>query len=111
RLFDGGRILLVFKGFAASNEGMAGQLLEVQRTAGRHWRAVRRGLDGLVPAFSNQKDAELFRDAALLGAITFAGAIGAYLATVNWAWPFPRDSSTLIVGRDFLNLWMYGRVA
>jgi hypothetical protein len=30
---------------------------------------------------------------------------------MTWAWPFPRDASTLVVGRDFLNFWMYGRAA
>ena len=35
----------------------------------------------------------------------------AYLSTVHWVLPFPRDSTTLIVGRDFLNLWMYGVAA
>jgi hypothetical protein len=32
----------------------------------------------------------------------------AYLCTTSWTWPFPRDKATLVVGRDFLNLWMYG---
>ncbi len=30
---------------------------------------------------------------------------------MSWAGPFPRDASTLVVGRDFLNFWMYGRAA
>jgi hypothetical protein len=28
-----------------------------------------------------------------------------------WTTPIPRDGTTLVVGRDFLNLWMYGRAA
>jgi hypothetical protein len=46
-----------------------------------------------------------------------AGAIFAALAairygwTISWVEPIPRDGSTLVVGRDFLNFWMYGRAA
>jgi Glycosyltransferase family 87 len=87
---------------------MAEHLLQSEGTAERLWRRLRHRL---VPAFADQKDKEFFGDIALLGAVMFAGAIGAYLVTVDWSWPFPRDESTLIVGRDFLNLWMYGRAA
>ncbi|MFL6690806.1 MAG: glycosyltransferase family 87 protein [Alphaproteobacteria bacterium] len=37
-------------------------------------------------------------------------ALGFYWKT-HWAAPFPRDGTTLVVGRDFLNFWMYGRAA
>jgi hypothetical protein len=37
-------------------------------------------------------------------------AIG-YFATIAWVAPIPRDATTLAVGRDFLNFWMYGRAA
>ncbi|HEY1638727.1 MAG TPA: glycosyltransferase family 87 protein, partial [Rhizomicrobium sp.] len=37
-------------------------------------------------------------------------AFGFYWKT-HWMVPFPRDATTLVVGRDFLNLWMYGRAA
>jgi hypothetical protein len=36
---------------------------------------------------------------------------GLYAWTLSWAGLFPRDGPTLIVGRDFLNFWMYGRAA
>ena len=31
--------------------------------------------------------------------------------TTNWTGAFPRDKATLVLGRDFLNLWMYGVAA
>lgn len=34
-----------------------------------------------------------------------------YFSTINWSQPFARDATTLVVGRDFLNFWMYGRAA
>ena len=34
-----------------------------------------------------------------------------YMWKMSWLAPFPRDGSTLVVGRDFLNFWMYGRAA
>ena len=48
---------------------------------------------------------------AILGALAFAGTAIAYLATISWVAPIPRDSTGLVVGRDFLNFWMYGRAA
>ena len=34
-----------------------------------------------------------------------------YVWTIAWIEPIPRDATTLVVGRDFLNFWMYGRAA
>lgn len=48
---------------------------------------------------------------ALLGAFFVIVAAAAYAYTLNWRLPFPRDGTTLVVGRDFLNFWMYGRAA
>jgi hypothetical protein len=50
----------------------------------------------------------LLRDFVLLGAGFFVVAAILYAGLVSFA-PFPRDGSGLVVGRDFLNLWMYGR--
>jgi Glycosyltransferase family 87 len=59
--------------------------------------------------------ADVNRDAlrafAVLGALAFAGTALAYLVTIAWVAPIPRDSTGLVVGRDFLNFWMYGRAA
>ncbi len=53
-------------------------------------------------------NAEFLRGLLLLGGALFVLTLVAYLCTTNWTWPFPRDKATLVVGRDFLNLWMYG---
>lgn len=50
----------------------------------------------------------------LRGLLLFGGALFvlltlAYLGTTHWSLPFPRDKVGLVLGRDFLNLWMYGR--
>jgi hypothetical protein len=34
-----------------------------------------------------------------------------YFWKISWVSPIPRDATTLVVGRDFLNFWMYGRAA
>ena len=34
-----------------------------------------------------------------------------YALKIEWVAPIPRDATTLVVGRDFLNFWMYGRAA
>jgi arabinofuranan 3-O-arabinosyltransferase len=46
---------------------------------------------------------------ALAGAFLFC-AIGAYYVhKLRWINPIPLDGTGLVVGRDFLNFWMYGR--
>lgn len=34
-----------------------------------------------------------------------------YALKIEWVAPIPRDATTLVVGRDFLNFWMYGHAA
>src|SRR5215475_7723947 len=63
----------------------------------------------LVPDTRDGADAEFLRALLLLGGALFALTILTYLCTTDWAGAFPRDKTTLVVGRDFLNLWMYGR--
>jgi hypothetical protein len=48
---------------------------------------------------------------AILSTLFFVLTAAAYFATIAWVEPIPRDSTTLVVGRDFLNFWMYGRAA
>jgi hypothetical protein len=49
--------------------------------------------------------------------LTVTGTAFALLTAAFYIWKmsfvpqFPRDASTLVVGRDFLNFWMYGRAA
>src|ERR1043166_4260975 len=54
---------------------------------------------------------ETIRALALLGAFFFAVAIIGYLVTMTGSTAIPRDGTTLVIGRDFLNVWMYGRAA
>jgi hypothetical protein len=50
----------------------------------------------------------LFRVAAGLLLLVF---VPAYLLTLTPGQGIPRDGTSLVVGRDFLNIWMYGRAA
>jgi len=56
-------------------------------------------------------DGALLRDFAVLGSVLFALTSVAYAWTIDWRGAIPRDGTTLAVGRDFLNFWMYGRAA
>lgn len=67
--------------------------------------------DAWTPAFEDPKDREFYRDLTWFAVVMFAITLLAYVATVDWSKAFPRDSSTLIVGRDFLNIWMYGHAS
>ncbi|WP_213289397.1 glycosyltransferase family 87 protein [Bradyrhizobium sp. sGM-13] len=67
-----------------------------------------RFLSALIPQIDNPEDAEFLRGLLLLGSALFTLTLLAYACTTNWTWPFPRDNVTLVLGRDFLNLWMYG---
>jgi hypothetical protein len=60
-------------------------------------------------ALSNNR--ESLRDFVVLGALAFAATALAFYWHTQWAEPFPRDATTLVVGRDFLNFWMYGHAA
>jgi hypothetical protein len=56
-------------------------------------------------------DRETLNKLAILGAFACVLTAIAYACTISWVSPFPRDATTLVVGRDFLNFWMYGRAA
>jgi hypothetical protein len=58
-----------------------------------------------------QENSGAIRALAMLSAFFFVVAAGGYLYTLAWSGPFPRDGTSLVVGRDFLNFWMYGRAA
>ncbi|TMJ01345.1 MAG: DUF2029 domain-containing protein [Alphaproteobacteria bacterium] len=58
-----------------------------------------------------RENSEAIRALAILGAFFAVVAAGGYLYTMSWSAPFPRDGTSLVVGRDFLNFWMYGRAA
>jgi len=48
---------------------------------------------------------------AWMSALFSGGVLVAYLVTADWSHVIPRDGTSLVVGRDFLNFWMYGRAA
>jgi hypothetical protein len=64
-----------------------------------------------LPNDSAHANRDALQAFVLLGALAFAGTALAYLLTIAWVAPIPRDSTGLVVGRDFLNFWMYGRAA
>jgi len=73
--------------------------------------ALRRFVKNCVPATRDDANAEFLRALCLLGGALFVLTLVTYLFTTNWAGAFPRDKATLVLGRDFLNLWMYGVAA
>ena len=70
---------------------------------------LRRFFRALVPETGDPENAEFLRALLLLGGMLFTLTLLTYFCTTSWIWPFPRDKATLVLGRDFLNLWMYGR--
>lgn len=68
-------------------------------------------IQNLAPETREPANAEFLRALLLLGGALFVLTIITYLLTTSWAGAFPRDKVTLVLGRDFLNLWMYGRAA
>jgi hypothetical protein len=74
-----------------------------------HDTGLRRLLRDLAPATRDPANAEFLRALLVLSGALFVLTIATYLATTGWAGAFPRDKATLVLGRDFLNLWMYGR--
>src|ERR1700739_2713383 len=75
----------------------------------RDTASLRRLVSGLAPETRDPVNAEFLRALLVLGGALFVLTIATYLATTDWAGAFPRDKATLVFGRDFLNLWMYGR--
>jgi hypothetical protein len=64
-----------------------------------------------MPAAGLQRENdETIRALSILGAFFFAVALVGYVWAVSWS-DIPRDGTSLVVGRDFLNFWMFGRAA
>jgi hypothetical protein len=57
------------------------------------------------------QDRGAIRALVLLSVAFFVLTALAYLLTLTGREPIARDGTTLVVGRDFLNFWMYGRTA
>jgi len=72
---------------------------------------LRRLIRNLAPTTREPQNAEFLRALAILGGALFVLTLVSYLLTTNWTGAFPHDKATLVLGRDFLNLWMYGVAA
>jgi hypothetical protein len=70
---------------------------------------LRRFVQNLAAETREPANAEFLRALLLLGGALFVLTLITYLFTSSWSGAFPRDKVTLVLGRDFLNLWMYGR--
>ena len=101
-------ILPVLKQFSGIPGSMTGQSVATARPPNS---IVTGSLAGLLPPALARDDRAMFRDFAVLGSALVAITLAAYVATIDWTGSIPRDGTTLAVGRDFLNLWMYGRAA
>jgi hypothetical protein len=65
---------------------------------------------GVTPAQA-AVDRDVLRTLFWLGLFFCVVVAIAYALTLTPGTAIPRDGSTLVVGRDFLNFWMYGRAA
>lgn len=70
-----------------------------------------RWLEAVLPQSLGASDRPIYRDLVIFGSVLFGLTAIAYVATISWVSPVPRDGTSLAVGRDFLNFWMYGRAA
>ena len=70
-------------------------------------RPILGGLGGGLP----DEDRAALKALVLLGGFFFVAVAAAYGLTLSWSEPIPRDATSLVVGRDYLNFWMYGRAA
>jgi hypothetical protein len=64
-----------------------------------------------LPPGLGPDDRPVYRYVVIFGSVLFALTAIAYVATISWTATIPRDGTSLAVGRDFLNFWMYGRAA
>jgi hypothetical protein len=62
-------------------------------------------------SFSDSRRRDDLRALVIFGIGSFVALAVCIYWKTNWAAIFPRDVTTLVVGRDFLNFWMYGRAA
>jgi Glycosyltransferase family 87 len=86
----------------------------MRRSLSRRSRLIENARQWLVqlgPSATDDADRRLLRGLLLTGAVLFILTLLTYVWTTQWSQPFPRDATTLVVGRDFVNFWMYGRAA
>ncbi len=73
--------------------------------------ALVRRADVFLPENLAEQDRAFLRDLLVGGALLFLATLLVYFATISWVPGYPRDSTTLIVGRDFIHFWTYGQAA
>ncbi len=56
----------------------------------------------------DEANRNVLKACAILGAFFVVATAAGYFYRLDWNADIPRDGSTLVVGRDFLNVWMYG---
>lgn len=61
--------------------------------------------------FRNVLQRDDLRALVILGALASVAIALCFFPATEWNAPYPRDFTKLVVGRDFLNFWMYGRAA
>ncbi len=88
---------------------MTDQIL--MRTQGALNARLKRRIDAWLPSSLGAEDKNIYRDLLLFGSALFFLTAIAYVATITWTTTIPCDGTSLAVGRDFLNFWMYGRAA
>ncbi len=71
----------------------------------------RRSIPGSPGGDLSAENRAALKALVLLGAFFFVAVAAAYLLTISWSEPIPRDATSLVVGRDYMNFWMYGRAA
>ena len=59
----------------------------------------------------NVDPVRVWKDTVAFSAFAFAAFVGTYLWLAQWSGPIPLDGSGMVVGKDFLNVWMMGREA
>jgi len=64
-----------------------------------------------VCAETRGEDRDNIRVLAIVAVIWAASALALYTWKISWVPTMPRDTIGGVVGRDFLNFWMYGRAA
>lgn len=65
----------------------------------------------IIGAVARDQDRDNIRILTVASVLCAALVAIVYVLKITWAAPIPRDATTLVVGRDFLNFWMYGRAA
>jgi hypothetical protein len=73
--------------------------------------AFARWLAVYLPPSLGTNERPVYRDVLVFGVALFGLTAIACVATISWGGTIPRDGTSLAVGRDFLNFWMYGRAA